>query len=453
MKHRFTIQMKVTLWFTALMVLLAGVSLAFLFYVGDQTAQQDTRRQMTAMVQAAWPELEFEDGQLRIDADLEYFKNGVYLSVYDASGIPLYGAVPREFDNSAVFTDGHLRTVNDAQGKWYIYDAQGNVDGYGTIWVRSVAAAGQVNTTILTLLRLALVVLPFFVLLAAVGGYVLAKRALRPVRFITQTAREISRGNDLSRRIALGEGKDEIYTLANEFDLMFARLEQAFETEKQFTSDASHELRTPVAVIISQCEYALANAKTLPEARTALETVLDQAEKMAGLISQLLTLARTDQNHKKLNLELVNISELASMVAEQMQESADARSMTVRTNIQPGLTLQGDETMLMRMLINLMENAVKYGREGGWVSLTLWESEHSVHGSVRDDGPGITPEHLPLVWKRFWQADEARGDGAGLGLPMVKWIVQAHGGEVDVHSAPGQGAEFTFTLPLSGPRI
>lgn len=452
MKHRLTIQMKVTLWFTALMVLIAGVSLAFLFYVGDQTAQQDTRRQMTDMVQAAWPEMDFEDGRLHIDDDLEYFKNGVYLSVYDAGGIPLYGAVPREFDNSAVFSDGQLRTVSDAQGQWYVYDAQGTVAGYGTVWVRSVAAAGQVDATILTLLRLALVVLPFFVLLAAVGGYVLARRAFRPVRHITQTAREISRGNDLSRRIALGEGRDEIYTLANEFDQMFARLEQAFETEKQFTADASHELRTPVAVIISQCEYAVENAKTLPEAKAALETVLDQAEKMAGLISQLLTLARTDPNHKKLNLEQVHISELAAMVAEQMQESAHTRGITVRTDIQPGLMLQGDETMLMRMLINLLENAIKYGREGGWVSLRLWQSGANVHGSVRDNGPGIAPEHLSLVWKRFWQADPARGDGAGLGLPMVKWIAQAHGGTVDVHSAPGQGAEFTFTLPLFGPQ-
>ena len=223
MKHRFTIQIKVTLWFTLLMVLLAVVSLAFLFYVGDQTAQEDTRRQMTAMVEAAWPEIDFDDGRLDIDDDLEYFRNGVYLSIYDSGGIPLYGAVPREFDNSVAFADGQLRTLPGTQGQWYVYDAQRTVAGYGTVWVRSVAAANQVDSTILTLLRLALVVLPFFVLLAAVGGHVLARRAFRPVRRITQTAREISEGNDLSRRIALGEGRDEVYTLAAEFDRMFAR--------------------------------------------------------------------------------------------------------------------------------------------------------------------------------------------------------------------------------------
>lgn len=448
MKHRFTIQMKVTLWFTLLMVLLAVVSLAFLFYVGDQTAQEDTRRQMTAMVEAAWPEIDFDDGRLDIDDDLEYFRNGVYLSIYDSGGIPLYGAVPREFDNSVAFADGQLRTLPGTQGRWYVYDAQRTVAGYGTVWVRSVAAANQVDSTILTLLRLALVVLPFFVLLAAVGGHVLARRAFRPVRRITQTAREISEGNDLSRRIALGEGRDEVYTLAAEFDRMFARLEEAFETEKQFTSDASHELRTPTAVIISQCEYALAHAETLDEAKAALASVLGETEKMAGLLSQLLMLARADKSHKKLNFETVDLSGLAAAVAEQQQENAGARGIAIQTEIEPGLVLQGDETMLMRMLMNLIENGIKYGRENGWLKVALKRQGTCICGSVQDNGPGIAPEHLGQVWKRFWQADPARGgSGAGLGLSMVKWIAEAHGGTVDVHSELGKGTEFTFSLP------
>ena len=299
-----------------------------------------------------------------------------------------------------------------------------------------------------TLLRLALVVLPFFVLLAAVGGHVLARRAFRPVRRITQTAREISEGNDLSRRIALGEGRDEVYTLAAEFDRMFARLEEAFETEKQFTSDASHELRTPTAVIISQCEYALAHAETLDEAKAALASVLGETEKMAGLLSPLLMLARADKSHKKLNLETVDLSGLAAAVAEQQQENAGARGIAIQTEIEPGLVLQGDETMLMRMLMNLIENGIKYGRENGWLKVALKRQGTCICGSVQDNGPGIAPEHLGQVWKRFWQAAPARGgSGAGLGLSMVKWIAEAHGGTVDVHSELGKGTEFTFSLP------
>ena len=159
-------------------------------------------------------------------------------------------------------------------------------------------------------------------------------------------------------------------------------------------------------------------------------------------------LARADKSHKKLNLETVDLSGLAAAVAEQQQENAGARGIAIQTEIEPGLVLQGDETMLMRMLMNLIENGIKYGRENGWLKVALKRQGTCICGSVQDNGPGIAPEHLGQVWKRFWQADPARGgSGAGLGLSMVKWIAEAHGGTVDVHSELGKGTEFTFSLP------
>ena len=268
-----------------------------------------------------------------------------------------------------------------------------------------------------------------------------------PVRRIAQTAQEISAGNDLSRRIALGEGRDEIYALAAEFDHMFERLQAAFEAEKQFASDASHELRTPTSIILSQCEDALENADTLDQARSALSAVLDQAEKMAALISQLLLLARTTGSRQRLNLERVDLSELTTVVAEQMEETARVRNISIETEIQPDLVVQGDETMLMRLLMNLMENGIKYGRQDGWLRVTLSGNEQWVTGTIEDNGIGIAPEHLDKVWNRFWQADPARStQGAGLGLSMVKWIAEAHGGSVQVQSTLGKGTSFTFTL-------
>ena len=403
---------------------------------------------MMDMVAAGWREIDADDGEIEIDDDLEYFKDGIYLSVYDAGGVPLYGSVPRDFDNSAVFAPDQLRTIPSMQKSWYVYDEQNTIYGYGTVWIRSVSAANQVDSTISTLYRLALIVLPFFVLFAAVGGYFITRRAFQPVRRIIQTAREIGEGNDLSRRIALGQGRDEVYTLAAEFDSMFARLEKAFEREKQFTSDASHELRTPTTVIISQCEYALERAKTLDEAREALHAILNQAEKMAVMISQLLMLARADKAHGKMQFETVNLSDLAMMVVEQQQENASMRHIQLETHIEPDLEMQGDETMLMRVWINLIENGVKYGREGGWLQVTLQKKQGLIIGCVQDNGIGIAPENLEKVWERFWQADSARSaSGAGLGLSMVKWIVQAHGGNIQVESVLGQGSAFTFSFP------
>lgn len=445
---RLSIHLKVTLWFTLLMVLLVSVVLAFLFYTGAQSALEETKSQMMDMVAAGWREIDADDGEIEIDDDLEYFKDGIYLSVYDAGGVPLYGSVPRDFDNSAVFAPGQLRTIPSMQKSWYVYDEQNTIYGYGTVWIRSVSAANQVDSTISTLYRLALIVLPFFVLFAAVGGYFITRRAFQPVRRIIQTAREIGEGNDLSRRIALGQGRDEVYTLAAEFDSMFARLEKAFEREKQFTSDASHELRTPTTVIISQCEYALERAKTLDEAREALHAILNQAEKMAVMISQLLMLARADKAHGKMQFETVNLSDLAMIVVEQQQENASMRHIQLETHIEPDVEMQGDETMLMRVWINLIENGVKYGREGGWLQVTLQKKQGLIIGCVQDNGIGIAPENLEKVWERFWQADSARSaSGAGLGLSMVKWIVQAHGGNIQVESVLGQGSAFTFSFP------
>ena len=445
---RLSITLRVTLLYTLFMVLLAGLSLGFLFHAGAQSARQATLDRMQTMAEDSGRYLEVKDGQLDIDRDLEAFDDGVYLSLYDTAGVPLYGFVPRDFDNSVVFADAALRTVESGGRQWYLYDEQIEVEDYGPVWVRSIAAADALESTLGTLWRTALLVLPVFVVLAAVCGYLLTRRAFAPVRQITQTAREIGAGNDLSRRIDLTGRKDEIYTLAAEFDAMFARLEEAFDREKQFTDDASHELRTPTAVILSQSEYALENTDPQGETRTALESIHTQAARMASLLSQLLMLARADKSRQVVQRETVDLSELAAMVAETEAEQAAGQNITVETDLEPGVTVQGDETLLMRLLINLTENAIHYGRPGGYVKLTLRRREGEAVGTVEDDGIGIAAEDQEKIWQRFWQADPARsGGGAGLGLSMVRWIAAAHGGRVTVQSEPGKGSVFTFWIP------
>ena len=447
---RLSITLRVTLLYTLFMVLLAGLSLGFLFHAGAQSARQATLDRMQTMAEDSGRYLEVKDGQLDIDRDLEAFDDGVYLSLYDTAGVPLYGFVPRDFDNSVVFADATLRTVESGGRQWYLYDEQIEVEDYGPVWVRSIAAADALESTLGTLWRTALLVLPVFVVLAAVCGYLLTRRAFAPVRQITQTAREIGAGNDLSRRIGLTGRKDEIYTLAAEFDAMFARLEEAFDREKQFTDDASHELRTPTAVILSQSEYALARPETPGETRAALQVIHTQAARMAAMLSQLLWLARADKGRQPLQWQTVDLSEMTALVAETLAEQAAAQNITVQTDLAPGVAVQGDETLLMRMLINLGENAIRYGRPGGQVRLTLQCRDGQAVGTVQDDGIGIAPENLEKIWQRFWQADPARsGGGAGLGLAMVRWIARAHGGDVTVQSAPGAGSTFTWRIPCA----
>lgn len=234
---------------------------------------------------------------------------------------------------------------------------------------------------------------------------------------------------------------------------MIGRLEQSFESEKQFTLDVSHELRTPVSAIVSQSEYALENAKTMEEAKDALSVVLAQARKISGLISHLLMFSRIDMGHKMLTLELLNLSELTEMVAEEQYEAANEKGIEIQTNITSGLYVQADETMILRMLINLVSNAVTYGKPGGHILIGLEKDGNKIVGSIADDGIGIAEEHLNRIWERFYQINpsrtSAKSGGVGLGLSMVKWIVEAHSGSISVNSKPGEGSTFTFMLSLA----
>lgn len=452
---RLSIRMRVTMWFTAMMSLLALLVLIFLYLAGQSSVRNGLRNQLVNTIMTSLDEIEYEDGMIEPDDDLDYFIGGVYLSIYDAEGRLLYGRIPSAYNGIVPFRDQNLQSFSESGIDWSIYDVKYQITGYGPVWVRGILSSEGASSAFSLLFRLACLALPVLVLLAAFGGYYLIHRAFLPVRRITESAEKIGSGNDLSLRIGLGseESKDEIYRLAETFDRMFDRLEDSFAREKQFTSDASHELRTPLSVILSQCDYSLSGEQTGEEYVQALETVQAQARKMSALISQLLTLARADRGQDRILRETLDLSGLAEMVALQIEELADQKSIAVHTEIAPGLTVQGDETMLMRLLFNLMENGIKYGKAGGNLWLSLEQRGNTVCGTVRDDGIGITPEQLPKIWNRFYQAEPSRSvsrDGVGLGLSMVQYIVQAHGGTISAESEMGIGSVFFFCLPASG---
>ena len=447
---RLSIKARVTLWFTLFLTLLAGLALGTLLAVGGQLTEQGSQNTLKKAVSEGLEELDWEDGRPDIDDDLKSYQDGVWLAVYDQTGSLVYGGLPDDLGLDQPFEEGALRTCRQGQEVWYLYDLVSRGQE-GTLWLRGATVAQSANQTFLMLLRLALVALPFLVLAGALGGYAIANHAFGPVRRVTRAAEQISDGQDLSRRIDLGPGRDEIYTLAATFDRMFARLEASFQAEKQFTSDASHELRTPVAVILAQCEEAQAD----PSQRDhALQVIQSQARNMSALIGQLLTLARADQGRLNLEKEPIDLGELTQMVAAQTEELAAAKGIRVECRADAGLWVQGDETMLVRMLLNLTENAVKYGREGGFVRITLSRQGDCLEGRVEDDGIGITPQQQERIWERFYQADPSRSPsqgGVGLGLPMVRTIVQAHGGRVWAESRPGGGSVFLFRLPALEP--
>lgn len=299
-------------------------------------------------------------------------------------------------------------------------------------------------------------------LAAAIGGFWLAGKTLRPVKMITRTANEIN-ATDLRRRLHL-QRRDEFGELARTFDQMLGRLEAAFKRQNQFTADASHELRTPLTIIDLEINRAFTQLSTAEEYRQALEVIQAENEQMTAIVNSLLLLARADTGQIALHLQEVDLSDIALGSVERLLPLAEQSGICLSTGELPELLVNGDEHYLSRMMLNLVENAIKYTRgTGKHVHVELAE-EGGKWGVLRvqDDGPGIGEEHLPYVFDRFYRVDRARSHvrqeqitgsgekpgGTGLGLSIVQWIVQAHGGEVRVESTMGEGSIFEVRLPL-----
>lgn len=359
--------------------------------------------------------------------------------------------MPDGFAADTVFEDNKFNTVRYNSARYYVYDRLLKFDDHPDIWVRGAAVSSGVGSTLGTMVNIGLIALPFLVVFAAAGGYLITRRAFYPVTRIREAAEEISEGRDLSKRIDLSGGKDEIYALAATFDNMLDRLQRSFETERQFTADASHELRTPVSVIVSQCEYALEHACKDRETKEHFEIILRQAQKVSALIAQLLTLARADKGFEKLRLEPFNISELVEMTSDEQQAEANKKKIEIVTAVEPNVYVNADQALITRLMLNLLSNAIQYGKRGGFVKVELSRFPDKAVIRVIDNGIGIPQEHMSRIWDRFYQAETSRteGRGLGLGLSMVKWIAQAHNGSISAESTPGVGSTFTLILPLT----
>ena len=272
----------------------------------------------------------------------------------------------------------------------------------------------------------------------------------RPVTRIARTAESIIDGKDLQKRIGLQGARDELYRLSKVFDDMLDRLEHSFERERRFTSDASHELRTPVAAILAQADFALSDIANEEDREEALRDIRLRAGQMSTLIGRLLALTRMDAGQTRMEMERMDLADIAEVAAMQVEEGAAARGMTVECAVDGPVWAMCDQTMLTQALLNLAENAVKYGREGGHIRIAARAEGETARLIVEDDGPGIEPDALPHIFERFYQGDRSRNaGGAGLGLSLVQLIAKLHGGSVEAESAPGVGSRFTMILPLA----
>lgn len=444
-----SVKAKITMWYTGLIVAVLGVIFAAVIYAADDVLLLGLQDDLENEVYGNASSLELRrDGSLRLD-ELDFLHDNIMLAVYNADGTMIAGLTPMQMPETD-FKSELLQTVTRGSQTWYVFDLYLKPAGYGAgIWLRGTSPLSSIYATRDEILWQCALLFPFLILLSALGGYLITKKAFQPVKQIAAAAERIGSGSDLSQRIDLHKADPEIMQLAQTFDSMFSRLEKSFEAERQFTADASHELRTPAAAIIAQAEYALNHAAP-GEKDEALQKILAQARKMSRLLAQLLMLARADANKIQFEIEKFDFSELAEIVIEETEQLAGNKNITVSAAIEPDVELEGDQTLLMRLLLNLLDNAVKYTPEGGKIDFTLHKTGSGVTCTVKDNGCGIAPEELPKIWRRFYQAENSHrnNSGAGLGLSMVQWITGLHGGTINVESIPGKGSTFTVTLPL-----
>ena len=327
-----------------------------------------------------------------------------------------------------------------------IYEVEfySNCKAVDDIWVRGVAKADGMDGIWAVLVRLALVLLPIYIVVCSLVGRFITKKALTPVTLLSEAVEETHSANDLTKRVDIADGDPLISGLADNFNEMFSRLQLSFESERQFSGDVSHELRTPTAVILAECEYQLSRQELDEEDKEGFESIQKQAESMKKLISQLLEITKMEQNGGQIPMEEEDFSMLVNAVCDDA-ESVDSKGITLIRDIDEGIMMNMEILLITRLVSNLVSNAYHYSKEGSQVTVSLKKAQGKIRLTVADKGIGIAKEHMDKIWNRFYRVDKARcrEEGcSGLGLPMVKQIAVLHGAEVSIESEVGAGSSF-----------
>jgi two-component system OmpR family sensor kinase len=301
-------------------------------------------------------------------------------------------------------------------------------------------------------------VIPIALLLASAGGYFLARKSLAPVVDMASQAGRIGAAN-LHERLAVQNQKDELGHLAGAFNGLLDRLDRSFERQRRFMADASHELRTPVAILRGEAEVALARPERSPgEYRESLAVLRDESQRLTHIVEDLFTLARADAGQHPLTCSDFYLEELVGDCLRRTRTLALAKHITLDGDLSGEMPIHADEALLRRMLLNLLDNAIKYTSEGGAVSVSCRRVAEEYSLSIADTGAGIPGELQERIFERFFRADKARsrsekdGGGAGLGLSIARWIAEAHHGRLELTRSNSSGSVFTVFLPASAPK-
>ena len=497
-KKRKSIRFQIILSFSLAMILTTVLTFLLVLYVSRSVLEGTIRNYLVSAVDINAGEIQYADklpenvtgnifieyqqGYLLIDQDFLDEIHQVESGLYTSDGIFLYGKnleAGEEWDGS--FTTSHIYKMKKNETCYYIYDRKILVDGIDGLWIRGMVPLTTEIQQMSDITRVVVLFLPAVVATTILAGYLLSSRLILPIKKMELDASEISKGSDLEKRIDIGEGEDELHDLAEDFNAMIGRLNLAFESERRFTSDASHELRTPMAVIMAQTELVLEEERSVEEYQEALQVIRRQGSRMSGLIDSMLDYTRLEQRAEEYAKEMLDLSELVQSICQDMQLIRN-KKISLDYNIQPHIKVEGNSLLLSRLIQNLIDNAYKYGKENGYIDVTLvcrvlneYEKEILLQNEisnemlneiskenlryradgrkysilcVKDNGIGIANAEQQKIFDRFYRVDTSRTHkrslsyGYGLGLSMVKKIAEMHHAVVAVKSEEGKGSAF-----------
>lgn len=451
-----SIRKRVTLYYSMVLIIITFLLFSAFLLIMNRQVNVVSKNTVMQAVMNSFDNVDYGNNIIEIDDDFDIYQKGVTLLVYSEKGELIKGAVPSSFPVSTPLTTGEYEEIKSGPNTWLVYDLYNMYENGQGLWVRGIYAMDSTVSTLNSIIFTMVLALPLILLIAILAGQRITKRAFAPVAEITSAANSIGSGNDLSKRLPQGESRDELYDLTITLNAMISRLEEAFLSEKQFSSDVSHELKTPVSVILAECEYILQENRRIEEYKESLEVIQKQCKRTMSLIQQLLQISRTIDKEKTLEKETFDLSILCQSIVSELSLVAEEKGIFLSSRITPDIQFCGDETLIMRMILNLLTNGIKYSRtasetgpaEKPWVTLTLSKADRIVI-IIEDNGIGIRQEDLSNIFHRFYKVDKARKeekDSFGLGLAMVKWIVEAHNGQISVESIIGKGSRFTVTL-------
>ena len=433
---KVSLTFKITLWYTTFIVLLIGTLIGVTFFVSDSVAESSGKKKLVEEV------TEISSGE----DSFTPFEDGVTLSVYDKDGNLIAGAIPRNFKVNE-FSLGAISEYKDENNSKYLYyDSETSSTRLGNgKYVRGVIQVSN-NITGWFLPIIILLGSPFVILVIMYGGYLIIRSSLRPVRDMTETADAIAKSNDLTKRIHIEDGTDEVHKLGKVFNEMLETLENASKRERQFSSDVSHELRTPISVIMAESEYGAKYTDSVEDAKESFDVIERQSKRMTSMINQILELSRLDSRLEITKEELL-LSDKIKHTLEDYKILFDNKNIKLSITIEEDISIYANEALIMRMIDNLLSNALKYAETEVTVCLA---KRNRIILEVADDGIGISDEEKKLIWDRFYKVDKSRttteDNSSGLGLSITKKILELHDGRIAVLDNKPKGTRFVVNL-------